>query len=142
MTMATRFRESGAAPAERLRIAALYRLVPYLADGVPIRIGRRSPAMDALLAAHGVREGVLVTAWNPGGRRRPAALNRLSAARLDERLRRFRTLPGVNGELRWREESLLVLGAGRRAERLGRLFGQRAVVLLRRGQRARILFLR
>lgn len=98
--------------------------------------------MDALLAAHRVREGVLVTAWNPGGRRRPAALNRQSAARLHERLRRLRTLPGVNGERRWREESLLVLGAGRRAERLGRLFGQRAVVRLRRGQRARVLFLR
>ena len=142
MIWATRFPESGAARTERSRVAALYRFVPYRADGVLIRIGRRSPAMDARLAAQGVREGVLVTAWNPGGRRRPAALNRQKAARLDERLRRSRTLPGVNGEHRWREESLLVLGAGRRAERLGRLFGQRAVVLLRRGQRARVLFLR
>jgi hypothetical protein len=98
--------------------------------------------MDALLGAHGTRRGVLVTAWNPGGRRLPEAVNQRRAVRLAERLRGLRALPGVNGEGRWREESLLVLGtAPRRVEALGRLFGQDAVVLLHRGTRARLRFL-
>lgn len=135
-------RESGAARAVVLRVAAVYRSAPYSAAGLAIRVGRRSPAVDALLMAHGVTEGVLVTAWNPGGRRRPTGLNRKATARLDERLRGCRSLPGANGLHRWHEESLLVLGARRRTERLGRLFRQRAVVLLRRGQPARVVFLR
>ncbi len=99
--------------------------------------------MDALLEAHDIREGVLVTAWNPAGRRLPEAVNRRRAARLAERLRGLRALPGVNGEGRWREESLLVLACTpRRVEALGRLFGQDAVVLLRRGARTRLRFLR
>lgn len=98
--------------------------------------------MDALLDAHGARAGVLVTAWNPGGRRLPEAVNRRRAAQLAERLRGLRALPGINGEGRWREESLLVLtSAPKRVETLGRLFGQDAVVLLRRGVRARLRFL-
>ncbi len=98
--------------------------------------------MDALLEARGVSEGVLVTAWNPGRRRLPEGVNRRRAARLAERLRGLPAVPGVNGEARWREESLLVLAATRRVETLGRLFGQDAVVLLRRGRRARLRFLR
>ena len=99
--------------------------------------------MDALLDAHGLREGILVTAWNPAGRRLPEAVNRRRAARLGERLRDLRTLPGINGEGRWREESLLVLASTpRRVEALGRLFGQDAMVLLRRGTRTRLRFLR
>ncbi len=99
--------------------------------------------MDALLRAQGRHAGVLVTAWNPRGRRLPEALNRRRAARLFERLGALRRLPGVNGTGRWREESLLVLTtAPGRVEVLGRLFGQDAVVLLRRGTRARLRFLR
>ena len=99
--------------------------------------------MDALLEAHGARAGALVTAWNPAGRRLPEAVNRRRAAQLVGRLRGARVLPGVNGRGRWREESLLVLTAApRRVEALGRLFGQDAVVLLRRGTRAQLRFLR
>lgn len=98
--------------------------------------------MDGLLDAHGARAGVLVTAWNPAGRRLPESVNRRRAARLAERLRRLRALPGVNGEGLWREESVLVLAASRRVEALGRLFGQDAVVVLRRGGRAGLRFLR
>ena len=98
--------------------------------------------MDALLAASGARSGVLVTAWNPGGRRLPEAVNRRRAAQLTWRARGLRVVPGVNGTGRWREESLFVLTAARRVEALGRLFGQDAVVLLRRGACARLRFLR
>ncbi|MBV9748347.1 MAG: DUF3293 domain-containing protein, partial [Acetobacteraceae bacterium] len=96
----------------------------------------------ALLEARGVREGVLVTAWNPGSQRLANAVNRRRAARLVEYLRGLPTLPGTNGKGRWREESLLVLAAPRRVEALGRVFGQDAVVLVRRGRRARLRFLR
>jgi hypothetical protein len=122
--------------------AESYSAAPYRVGHAVARIDRRSPAMDALLEAHGARAGVLVTAWNPAGRRLPGAVNRRRAARLVERLRGLPALPGVNGERRWREESLLVLAAPRRVEVLGRLFGQDAVVLVRRGAPARLCFLR
>jgi Protein of unknown function (DUF3293) len=126
------------------RRTAIYRRVPYRVGQALVRIGRRCPAaLDTLLEAHGARGGgVLVTAWNPGGGRLPEAVNRRRAARLAERLRGLCALPGVNGEGRWREESVLVFAARPRVEALGRLFGQDAVVLVRRGRRARLRFLR
>lgn len=125
-----------------IRAAAAYRRAPYRVGPALIRVGRRSATLDGLLLAHGARGGVLVTGWNPGGRRLPEEVNRRRAARLAERLRGLRALPGVNGEGRWREESLLVLAAVGRIERVARLLGQEAIILLRRGGRARLRFLR
>lgn len=118
-----------------------YHRAPYQVGPALIRVGRRSPALDALLAAAQVREATLLTAWNPGSKRWPETKNRLRAMRLMERLRRAATLPAVNGEGMWREESVAMLGNPRPAMRLGRLFGQDAVILLRRGGAARLRYL-
>lgn len=115
-----------------------YRGAPYHVGPALIRIGRRSPAMDALLSAARVRGATLLTACNPGGKRLPEGRNGRRMARLAERLRRAATLPAVNGEGVWREDSVAVLGDPRPALRLGRLFGQDAMVLLRRGEAARL----
>ena len=121
-----------------------YRRTAYAAGGAVARIGRRSPALDALLARHGGRAGAFVGAWNPYSRLMPPGWNR----RMGEALRRHaRRLPHVSGEgtaqegtgRTWREEHLLVVADPRRVAVLGRRFRQAALVVARRGQEARLL---
>jgi hypothetical protein len=134
----------GAVPA---RLRAAYRRARYEAGGVPVRIGRHSPRLDALLARlgggrPGVPRGGLVTAWNPLGRRLPEGRNRRRQERLDQAIRHLPGLPAQSGEGLWREEQRLVLAPPRRLAMLGRRFRQNAVVLLVRGRPARLLWLR
>lgn len=126
-----------------------YRRTAYAAGGAVARIGRRSLALDALLARHGGRAGAFVGAWNPYSRLMPPGWNR----RMGEALRRHaRRLPHVPGEGTgqggtaregtgrvWREEHLLVVADPRRVAVLGRRFRQAALVVARRGQAARLL---
>ena len=120
-----------------------YRRTAYAAGDAVARIGRRSPALDALLARHGGRAGAFVSAWNPYSRLMPPGRNR----RMGEALRRYaRRLPHVPGEgtaegtgRGWREEHLLVVADPRRVAVLGRCFRQAALVVVRRGQVARLL---
>ncbi|PZP47688.1 MAG: DUF3293 domain-containing protein [Azospirillum brasilense] len=128
------------------RLRAAYRRARYEAGGVPVRIGRRSPRLDALLARLGGRPGALVgglvTAWNPLGRRLSERENRRRQERLDQAIRHLPSLPAASGEGCWREEQRLVLTPPRRLTMLGRRFRQNAVVLLVRGRPARLLWLR
>jgi hypothetical protein len=101
-----------------------------------LRIGRRAPA--ALFAHLGCREGAFVTAWNPRSHRMPDGWNQRMQQRLCERLRRYVVLPADGSLGRWHEAHLLVGGDSRRALRLARIFRQHAIVVLRRGQRARL----
>jgi hypothetical protein len=90
--------------------------------------------MDALLTRAGARMGVFITAWNPLSRRMPEGWNRRMQRCLLERLRRH-TRFRANGALRrWREEHLLVVADPRPMLRCARLFRQRGVVVVRRGQ--------
>ena len=63
-------------------LAVAYRACRYQAAGVDLRIGRRSRALDGLLAGMGAQEAVLITASNPNGRRAPAGCNARMMARL------------------------------------------------------------
>jgi hypothetical protein len=111
----------------------------YRIGSARLRIGRRAPAVDALLRGAGAREGVLVTAWNPQARRLPAGWNRRMQARLEARLRRLPHWP-AEGVLRgWREAHHLVAADRRRVLVLARHFRQAGVVVLARGQPARLL---
>ncbi|MEN0077339.1 MAG: DUF3293 domain-containing protein, partial [Paracraurococcus sp.] len=56
-------------------LGAAYRASAYEAAGAVARIGRRSPAVEALLRRLGAREGWFVGAWNPGSRRLPPGWN-------------------------------------------------------------------
>jgi hypothetical protein len=116
-----------------------YRRTRYSAEGVVVRIGRRVPS--ALLVRVGGPEAVLVTAWNPFSRKMPLGWNARMQRRLAERLRRFVVLPADGRLGPWHEAHLLVGADARRMVRLARVFRQRAVVVLRRGQGARLVVL-
>lgn len=129
--------------------AAAYRAARYrVQDGegtVEIRIGKASLDADALLAGHGVAQGVLVTAWNPGSAPQSEDRNeeagRALAAELDRR--GLARLPHLSSapDGGWEEHGFLVLGmdAGDGLD-LARDFGQAAIVHLRAGLAPALLF--
>lgn len=120
--------------------AAAYRRTVYRAGEVTARIGRRSASADAWMARHGAREAGFITAWNPMSRLMPPAWNAAAQARLRRELRGASFLIGDGALDAWREEMLLVacpLGALRR---LARRHRQAAVVHLRRGRPAALVW--
>lgn len=126
-----------AAPA----LIGAYRRTGYEAAGIVVRVGRRAPAGDRLLAALGVRAGGFVTAWNPLSRPMPVGWNRRTQDRLARHARRLPMVAGCGSDRRWREEHLLIGGDPRRLIVLARRFRQRGVVLVAPGRPARLLLL-
>jgi hypothetical protein len=123
-------------------LQAVYRRTPYSAVGQPIRIGRRSRAVDGLLAGMGLREAVLVTAWNPHSHRMPLAWNERMMRRLRDRLGSYTILPAESGRGLWRESQLLVGAPAASVAAAGRQFRQNAMVRLRRACPAALVMLR
>lgn len=123
----------------RLRVA--YEGAEYRVGGQVIRIGRAVPEVDGVLQGLGVREATLITAHNPRGRRQAAGRNARAMAALGGRLRRFALLPAESGAGVWREPQFLVAAPAWRLRRLGRVFGQLALVRLRRGDRPALVTL-
>lgn len=124
------------------RLLAAYRRSCYEAAGAEARIGRRSPAVDALLARLGVRAGGFVTAWNPFSRRRPDGWNRRMQARLEAAARRLPKAAGHGGWGRWREAHWLIGADARQLLVIARRFRQAAIVTVARGQPARLRLIR
>lgn len=123
-------------------LAAAYRRTEYEAAGAVIRVGGRSPALDALLRRLGARQGGFVTAWNPYSRPMPRGWNERMQARLRQTARR---LPGAEGWGRargWAEHNLLLAADPRRVAVLARRFRQNAIVAVRRGGPGRMVLLR
>ena len=104
--------------------------------------GSRSAALDALLERHNARRWAFITAWNPGSLEAGAGENARRQAELTTEVQSLglRTLPGegIGADQRWTpEQSLLILDISRgRAERLGRRFGQLAIVFGRRVEKS------
>jgi hypothetical protein len=121
--------------------AGAFRASVYRVGGAQARIGRRSAGIDAVLAQLGVREALLLTAWNPGGRRQPPGWNRIAEARLRAALRGRAWLPAESGLRDWREPMHLAVLAPGAARHLGRRFRQAALVRLRRADRAVLVWL-
>ena len=121
------------------RLARAYRLTRYQAAGTDIRIGRW--ARGALFGRLGACDATLVTAWNPRSRRMPGGWNRRMQRRLRQCLRRFTVVDAEGSLHRWHEAMLLVAGDPRPVVRLAVRFRQRAVVVLRRGRKARLRLL-
>ena len=113
----------------------------YRVSGVTVRIGRRCAAMDRLLSSLGARCGVFLTAWNPGARRYPLGQNMRRDCALQGWLRRMIARSGFGVAHGWHEAHWLLATDPRRAAALGRRFRQAAVVVVRRGQQARLCFL-
>ena len=133
---------------ERERLLAAYRATRYIVRDagaeIAVRIGERSPALDALLAAHGAERGVFITAWNPGSRPQPRAANAAAAARMEAALaaagRRWLPHEGRGEAGGWSEEGFFLLDMPAEAALdLAVRFGQNAVVEARRGAPARLL---
>lgn len=112
-----------------------------LPGGIVLRIGRRSTDADARLAELGSRCGVILTAWNPFGRRRPEGRNRRAAARLTDAARRIASVRADGRLGSWAEEGLLLACDPRRAIALARRFRQGGIVVLRRGAPPRLVLL-
>lgn len=105
------------------------------------RIGRRSAGVDALLRRWRVREGGFVTAWNPYSRRMPGGWNDRMLVRLRQAARRLPGAPGEGSAQGWAERHWLLGGDPRRLAALGRRFRQTAIVVVRVGQPARLVWL-
>jgi hypothetical protein len=116
-----------------------------------IRIGRRCPRLDRLLASQHVGSWAFVTAWNPGSRPLSRKANDMRHRRLlrvlDDWKRqlpdgRRAWLPGVGRphDETWSPEvSVLVLGMSvADARKFGRRFGQVAVITGSRERAARL----
>jgi hypothetical protein len=118
------------------RLLRAYRETTYRAAGIGVRIGRQCP--NVLLDRLNASTAVFLTACNPLSRRMPDGWNSRMQQRLRQRLHRFAVLDADGSLHRWREAMLLVAGDPRRLIRLAARFRQRAVVILRRGQKARL----
>lgn len=131
------------------RLLAAYRATSYVvrAPGreIAVRIDRRSPALDRLLAELGAGCAVFVTAWNPLSVPTAPAANRSAADRLAAAVAAggWRALPqeGRGDDGAWPvEPGLLVLDLDREAALdLAQAFGQLAVVYCAAGMPAELL---
>lgn len=118
-----------------------YRASCYVAGAHVARIGRRAPTLDALLGSWRVPEGVFIAAGNPFSRRMAAGWNARRHAALRERLGRLPYVEGKGGAKRWWEAHCFIGICAARGKRLARLFRQNAMVALRRGAKARLIWL-
>lgn len=109
------------------------------------RIGLRAPAIEALLVAHRAWIGAFITGWNPLGRRAGVTAN---GARNRAMLRVFAArglvpLPhtGASPSGDWAEDGFFVPHLKpASALRAARIFGQLAVVVVRRGRAVELLW--
>lgn len=125
-----------------MRWAAAYCRSTYTAAGAVAVIGRRSAAVDTLLAALGARDGGFVGAWNPRSVRMPPGWNARAHERLCGAARRLPAVEGRGGDGRWQERHVLLAADPRRCLVLARRFRQNAIVVVRRGAPARLVWVR
>jgi hypothetical protein len=98
------------------------------------KVGARSAARDRVLERAGASKWAFITAWNPGSERLPESENARRQVQLAAMLHAdgYRCLPGegIGPDGTWpAEESLFVMAiAEREARRVGRAFGQLAIV--------------
>ncbi|MBO1361169.1 DUF3293 domain-containing protein [Acetobacter sacchari] len=114
-----------------------YRLSVYSAGGVSVRVGR----IARRNMIEGANAAILLSACNPGGRRRPDGWNRRMMERLEEALHGMPTATGEGRLGGWSEPLFAVDAPLARGMRLARMFRQNAVVLVKMGRRTRLVFL-
>jgi hypothetical protein len=106
-------------------------------------VGSRSAKLERLLERHDVDRWAFITAWNPGSVPLSAQENERRQAQLLTSVSDYVVIPGegVGRDAAWEPEpSLLILGIPRKeAIRLGRRFGQLAIVAGHKGFPARLL---
>ena len=122
------------------QLSRAFRASCYFAGAHGARIGKRAPALDALLGSWRAQEGVFIAAGNPFSRRMPQSWNARRHAALRERLRGLQYVEGRGGAKRWWEAHCFIGISAARGRRLARLFRQNAMVALRRGAKARLIW--
>nr|WP_321985638.1 DUF3293 domain-containing protein [uncultured Lichenicoccus sp.] len=128
-----------AVPAPTPAILRSYRQSRYEAGGAVLRVGRIAPGLDPEWDAGLARPGlVLLSACNPGGRRRPEGWNDRMMRRLAETLRRVPHGPGHGRLGIWSEALVLAAIDRRRGIALARRFRQNAVIVVARDRRVRL----
>ena len=123
------------------QLSRTYRASCYFAGAQAARIGQRAPALDALLRSWRAQEGVFIAAGNPFSRRMAEGWNARRHTALRDRLRRLHYVEGQGGAKRWWEAHCFIAINAARGRRLARLFRQNAMVALRRGAKARLIWL-
>ena len=118
-----------------------YRASCYFAGAHAARIGQRAPGLDALLRSWRAQEGIFIAAGNPFSRRKPEGWNAQRHTALRERLRGLPYVEGRGGAKRWWEAHCFIGITAARGRRLARLFRQNAMVALRRGAKARLIWI-
>ena len=118
-----------------------YRASCYFAGAHAARIGQRAPGLDALLGSWRAAEGVFIAAGNPFSRRMAEGWNARRHAALCERFRGLHYVEGRGGAKRWWEAHYFIGICEARGRKLARLFRQNAMVALRRGAKARLIWL-
>ena len=114
-------------------LAAHYK-VTGTAKPFVLRVGHRSAELASVHRANGANCSAFITAWNPQSVVRSEAENRASQKRLESELTAIgvRLVAGTGADPAgvWPgEPSVLAVGISRsEAERVGRKFGQRAIV--------------
>ncbi|MBM3593084.1 MAG: DUF3293 domain-containing protein [Alphaproteobacteria bacterium] len=124
----------------RARLERDYRASCYFAGAHAARIGQHAPALDGLLSGWRVHEGVFIAAGNPFSRRMPPGWNTRRHAALRERLRGLPYLEGKGGAKSWWEAHCFIGISAARGRQLARLSRQNAMVALRRGAKARLIW--
>ncbi len=123
------------------QLSRAYRTSCYFVGAHAARIGQRASGLDALLGSWRVQEGVFIAAGNPFSQRMPQGWNARRHALLRDRLRRLHYVEGQGGAKRWWEAHCFIGVSVSRGKPLARLFRQNAMVALRRGAKARLIWL-
>jgi hypothetical protein len=122
-----------------------YCFQPTTGRPICFRIGSENRKRDDVLARFGVKRWAFITAWNPGSQRLSDRENARRQMELAAALDRggYPCLPGegTGQDGTWpAEASLFVMGISRReARRVGRMFGQLAILVGERGGPARLV---
>ena len=131
------------------KLLSAYQSSDYVVHGSPelvLKIGEPSRRLDELLEKEGATTAAFLTAANPRSERRSSAENAAALATLDELIATagYPSRPGEGREPDggWVEPSRLVIGIYREnAEKLGRAFGQNAIVFVEKGRAPELLVL-
>jgi len=123
------------------RVRLIWCNAGYEAAGVVARIGQHSAALDLLLHSMDVREAIFVGAWNPRGRKVALGINLRMEARLVEFAARPPARRGKGFGPGWSESHLLLGVRKRRGIVIARRFRQAAIVMVRRGQPPKLIFI-
>ena len=111
-----------------------------------LKIGEKSQRLDALLEKEGATTACFLTAANPRSEKKTAAENAAALEVLDQLVAAsgypMRKAEGRAPDGKWKEPSRLVIGIYRdNADKLGRLFGQNAIVFMEKGKAPELVLL-